>query len=133
MSQENVEVVRLGNEWFRTHGSFPTHLTVADFVWDMTHFRGWPERSTYEGIEGVQSFLAEWGSTWDDWRIETQALHDAGEKVVAIVKQHGRSKLTGMPLEMTFAMVWTIREGKEARMEMYSDPSEAFAAVGLEE
>ena len=34
---------------------------------------------------------------------------------------------------MSLAQVWTLRDGKEARMEMYSDPSEALKAVGLEE
>jgi hypothetical protein len=34
---------------------------------------------------------------------------------------------------MRMAMLWTFREGKEARMEMYSAPSEALKAVGLEE
>jgi ketosteroid isomerase-like protein len=38
-----------------------------------------------------------------------------------------------MPVEMSFAQVWTIRDGKQARMDMYSDPAEALAAVGLPE
>jgi ketosteroid isomerase-like protein len=84
-------------------------------------------------MEGADSFLAEWRSTWDDWRVETQALHDAGDKVVAIVYQRGRSKVTGMQVEMAFAMVWTLRNGKEIRMEMYSDTAEALKAAGLEE
>jgi hypothetical protein len=29
--------------------------------------------------------------------------------------------------------VYTVREGKQARMEMYADPDEALKAVGLEE
>jgi ketosteroid isomerase-like protein len=36
-----------------------------------------------------------------------------------------------MPLEMHFAQVWTFRDGKAARMEMYSDPAEALEAAGL--
>ena len=34
---------------------------------------------------------------------------------------------------MSFAQVWTVRGGKEARMDMYSDPAEAFEAMGLSE
>ena len=33
---------------------------------------------------------------------------------------------------MLLAQVWTIRDGKETRMEMYADPAEALTAVGLE-
>ena len=60
--------------------------------------------------------------------------YDAGEdKVVAVVRQRGRSKTSGLPVDMLFAQVFTIQDGKETRMEMYSDPDEALKAVGLEE
>ena len=59
-------------------------------------------------------------------------MHDAGDKVVVLVRQRGRSKAAGMPVDMSFAQVWTLRDGKESRMEMYSDPNEALKAVGLE-
>jgi ketosteroid isomerase-like protein len=57
------------------------------------------------------------------------ALHDAGDKVVAVLRQSGRSKLNGMPVEMSLAQVWTLRDGKQTRMEMYSDPAEALEAA----
>jgi ketosteroid isomerase-like protein len=34
---------------------------------------------------------------------------------------------------MLLAQVYTIRDGKQARMEMYADPADALKAVGLEE
>jgi len=34
---------------------------------------------------------------------------------------------------MTFAQVLTFRHGKQVRMQMYADPSEALEAVGLAE
>jgi ketosteroid isomerase-like protein len=65
--------------------------------------------------------------------LEVDALHDAGNKVVVLVRQNGRSKTAGMPVEMSFAQVWTLRDGKQTRMEMYSDRDEALAAAGLSE
>jgi ketosteroid isomerase-like protein len=59
------------------------------------------------------------------------ALHDAGERVVALLRQRGRSKATGLPVEMSLAQVWTLRDGKQTRMDMYSDRSEALEAAGL--
>ena len=38
---------------------------------------------------------------------------------------------TGLPVEMHFAQVWTVRDGRQTRMEMYADPDEALRAVGL--
>jgi ketosteroid isomerase-like protein len=135
VSQENVDTLLSGYEWFRVNGRFPAHLATPDFVWDMSHFYGlgFLDRQVYEGAQGADDFFAEWGSAWDDWEVEVEALHDLGDKVLAITKQRGTSKLSGIPAEMRMAMLWTFREGKEARMEMYSAPSEALKAVGLEE
>jgi ketosteroid isomerase-like protein len=133
MSEQNVEILRGGFEWFRVNGGFPAHLATPDFVWDMSHFDGVQEQQVYEGAKGADDFFAEWGSAWDHWEVEIEALHDLGDKVLAIVRQRGRSKLTGIPAEMLMAMLWTFRDGKVTRMDMYSDPSEARKVVGLEE
>ncbi len=37
-----------------------------------------------------------------------------------------------MPVDMSFAQVWTVRDGKQTRMDMYSDPEEALQALGLD-
>jgi ketosteroid isomerase-like protein len=97
----------------------------------MSNFHGWPEEQVYAGTEGAEAFLREWTATWDDWELNVEELRDAGEKVVALVRQQGRSRLSGLQVDMSFAQVWTIRDGKQARMDMYSDPAEALAAVGL--
>ena len=132
MSQENVEIVRNGFEHYRTTGEFADDIVTEDFVWDMSNFHGWPEQQVYAGAEGARAFLEEWSDAWENWELEMEALHDAGDRVVALMHQRGRSKEAGMPVEMSFAQVWTLRDGKEARMDMYSDSDEAFEAVGLE-
>jgi ketosteroid isomerase-like protein len=120
-------------EEFATTRRFVAELARPDFVWDMSNFHGWPEQQIYEGVEGAEAFLREWIAAWDQWEIEAEAFHDAGDKVVAVMRQRGRSKATGARVDMHFAQVWTLEEGKQTRMEMYSDPSEALRAVGLEE
>jgi ketosteroid isomerase-like protein len=134
MSQQNVDTLLSGYEWFRVNGTFPAHLATPDFVWDISHADpfGFLDRQVYEGAEGADDFYAEWGSAWDHWEVEIEALHDVGDKVLVITQQRGTSKLSGIPAEMQMAMLWTFRDGKEARMDMYSDPSEALKAVGLE-
>ena len=131
MSLKDVEFVRQGYEVFAAGGEFSAEFVTSDFVWDMTNFHGWMEQQVYEGVEGTRRFLADWTSAWEDYVLEVDELHDAGEKVVALMHQSGRSKAAGMPVEMSFAQVWTMREGKQARMDMYSDPAEALRANGL--
>jgi ketosteroid isomerase-like protein len=134
MSQENVEIVRRGLEYRRVTGDFPDELVAPDHVWDASTFRGWPEQPAYHGIEGAHQFIAEWTAAFDDWEIELVEAYDAGaDKVVGVLRQRGRSKSTGLPVDMQLAMVFTLRNGQLIRREMYADPAEALNAVGLEE
>jgi ketosteroid isomerase-like protein len=131
MSAENVEVVRRGFEYFEENLDFLPELNDPEFVWDMSNFRGWPEQKLYPGIDGAREFMRDWLDAWNDWSIEVESLSDAGDKVVAIVRQRGTSKTTGLPVDMTFAQVFTVRDGKQVRMEMYAEPSEGLEAAGL--
>jgi len=130
MSAENVEVVRRGYERFAETGELTGEIMAPDHVWDMSTFRGWPERKKYEGLEGAREFINDWASAWDDWRLEVVELVDAGEEVVAILHQTGTSKTTGLEVEMDFAQVWTVKDGRQTYMRMYADPDEALAAAG---
>ena len=131
MSAENVEVVRRAYEAFAETGDVSEDAVGPGFVWDMSTFGNWPERQTYEGIEGARQFLADWTDAWEDWSLEVKDLVDAGDQVVAILHQSGRSKATGLEVDMDFAQVWTVEAGKETYMRMYADPEEALKAVGL--
>ena len=132
MSEANVEIVRRGWEHFLATGELLEEIMAPNFEWHMSTFRGWPEQRLYVGVEGARAFLRDWTGPFDDWTIELQALHDAGERVVSVCRQRGRSRTTGMPVEMLFSMVWTVHDGMETRMEIYTDPAEALKAVGLE-
>ena len=124
-------MVRAGYERFAATGELGRDYT-ADFVWDVSNLH-WPGQQVYEGADGARTFLMEWADTWVDWELEPESFHDAGDRVVVLLRQRARSKSTGLPVEMSFAQIWTFRDGLRARMEMYSNPDEALAAAGLSE
>ena len=129
MSQENVEAMRRGYERFVATGEIRAH---PDLVWDVSKL-GWPGQQIYSGPEGANQFNAEWADAWDDWEFAPEDYIDAGECVVVIVNQRGRSKATGIPVDMRFAQVWSFRDGQAIRMQMYASVDEALEAVGLSE
>ena len=129
MSQENVEIIRRGYAHFFATGELRAD---PDLVWDVTRL-GWPDQQIYSGIEGAKQFMADWAEAWDDWEMEAEDFLDSGERVVVIVNQRGRSKATGLAVEMRFAQVWTLRDGIAVRMQMYADTDEALESVGLSE
>jgi len=131
MSHENVEIVRRGYERWLATGELLAENASADFVWDMSTFRGWPERQTYPGAEGAREFIADWDAAWEDWEVVVEDYIDAGDRVVTFLSQHGRSKTTGVSVEMHFGQVWTLEDGQQIRMQMYASPEEALEAAGL--
>src|SRR2546421_10697371 len=116
MSQEHLDLVRRGYDEFLASGRFVVEIAAPDFVWDMSHFSGWPEQQVYEGVAGAEAFLGEWTAAWGDWELDVDELHDAGGKGVALLRQRGRSKATGVPVDMSLAQVWTGRDGRGRRM-----------------
>ena len=129
MSQENVEIIRRGYGHFMATGEVRAR---ADLVWDVSRL-GWPDQQIYPGVEGAMRFMAEWADAWDGWELEVEGYLDAGECVVVILNQRGRSKATGIPVDMRFAQVWTLRDGQAIRMQMYASPEEALESVELSE
>jgi len=122
-----MEIIRRGYEHFVATGEIHGH---ADLVWDVSNL-GWPDQQIYRGPVGAMQFNAEWADAWDDWELEPEDFIEAGERVVVIVNQRGRSKATGVPVDMRFAQVWTLRDGWAIRMQMYASVEEALDAVGL--
>jgi ketosteroid isomerase-like protein len=125
----HIDLVRGGYERFNATRELQTDILAPDFVWDMSHFHGWPEDQIYEGAEAAREFLTAWRDAWDDWELKLESLQEAGDRVLAIMQQRGRAKTSGMSVDMRFAQIWTIRDGKETRMDMYSDVDEAIRAL----
>ena len=67
-------------------------LMAPEFVWDMTNFHGWPEQQSYEGLQGTLDFLGNWTSAWDDWELEMEELHDAGDRVAEFFQDAARDR-----------------------------------------
>jgi ketosteroid isomerase-like protein len=130
LSAANVDLVRSGYEHFQRTGEPASHDWSPDFVWDMSTFQGWPEDPEYAGREGFDRFMANWLEPFDEWSLDVEELIDAGDKVVAILRQRGSAR-GGAEVAMHFAHVWTIRDGKSTRAQMYADPGEALAAAGV--
>ena len=62
--------------------------------------------------------------------IEPEEFIDAGDKLVVPVRFGGQARHTGIELEFTFVHVWTMRDGKSIRMDVFETRREALEAVG---
>ena len=59
---------------------------------------------------------------------------DAGHgRVLVLTRDHARPKGSDVEVSFLGAPVWTVRDGKVARIEFYWNRAEGLAAAGLEE
>jgi ketosteroid isomerase-like protein len=134
MSQENVEVVRDALDALGRGGLD----AMADYLTDDIDHRaieGAPDDpGPIHGKDAMRAYAQDWLDTFDDFKYEPVELTDAGEdKVIAVVRVSGRAKLSGVETDLTFAVVFTIRDGKIARGREYWTRDEALEAAGLRE
>jgi len=125
MSQANVEVVR--RFVLDERGEWLTYLD-SGVVWNQAGAEG-PAR----GVEGVNASMTRWESTWDDYDVIPEEFVDAGERVLAILRVRGRGRESGLAIDARFHQVFTLHDGKIARMDEFTDRSEALEAAGLSE
>jgi ketosteroid isomerase-like protein len=91
-----------------------------------------PDPGPFRGIEGTRAFWDMWKDTFDDFRAELEEYVDAGESVIVVTRMVGRGKDSGAAVDTpSFPMVWTVRNGSVARMQMFANKDDALAAIGL--
>jgi ketosteroid isomerase-like protein len=133
MSKENVELVR---KLLRVYNerSFDENVDLIDpqIVWDLSRVE-LPDGSSYTGPLELSGFVETWQEGFDSEHVEAEDIRDAGDQVVVLVRHRGRGRLSRIEVDQTFAMVWTLRDGRAVRMVLYPTRAEALEAVGLAE
>ena len=123
--KENVEVVRdMLEDYVRGNyeAALPAFAQAVEVVTSLERFHG---------PAGVVEEAKRWEEMWSDYRFEVQDLVDAGDKVVLLYRQVGKSKESGVEVEERAGWVYTLREGKITRVEMFQDRETALRAAGL--
>jgi ketosteroid isomerase-like protein len=144
MSQENVELVR------RLQPSrdsdlvalFRDEKTARALLKDLSPFfhedfeivAPTPgQRAPFVGLEGLRAGWLDWLDPWESYRTEVEDVIDADDQVVVLVRDYGRRPGMDAEVGVVSAAVWTVRDGKIARVAFYVNRSEAIEAVGLAE
>jgi ketosteroid isomerase-like protein len=85
----------------------------------------------YTGHEGIRQYFEDVASAWQRWGVEVHRLTAGSDGRVAIeMTMHVRGRESGAALSEFAGHVWTIRNGKLLRNELYRESGEALLAVG---
>src|SRR5829696_1069851 len=129
MSEENVKTVRDATEAFK-RGDLNTWFEyIADDI-DHRAVEGAPDDpGPIHGKDALRAYVQDWRDTFDDFTSEPVELIDGGEdNVVAVTRISGRAKLSGVETDLTFAALYTLREGKIVRGREYWTRDEAMGS-----
>lgn len=84
----------------------------------------------WEGVAGFLRGALLWVDAWEDLRVEAEDFIDGGETVVALTRQTGRAKSSGVPLDRPLADIWKFRNGRVVALTSYWNRADALEAVG---
>jgi ketosteroid isomerase-like protein len=88
----------------------------------------------YHGIQGIRQWAQDVDSIFDGLHNELIDFHDVdAERAILIVRVTGRARTSGVPVDERRAQIWTWRNGKMWRNDVFADPREAFKIAGLSE
>jgi ketosteroid isomerase-like protein len=128
MSPGHVELVRSGFSAFEQGDVTGLLDLMAD---DLVTYRADPDGASYHGKAGFLEAAADWTEGFSDWSVIPEEFTDAGDFVVAQVRQVIRGEASGATVEQPFWFVFEIRDAKVTRLSFYAREAEAREEAGL--
>jgi ketosteroid isomerase-like protein len=132
MSQENAEIVRRLWQAY-AHGGLDSAMEFFDENINWRAVEGAVDDvGQIQGLEAMRRYLGDWLETFDDLTsVPTEVLDLGDDRVLAVLLVKGRARLSGIETDLSYAVVYTLREGKIVQGREYVDRQAALEAVGL--
>ena len=147
MSQENVEIVKSVHppsgtdlvRWFADDPEVAARLEAAAplFHEGFEFIGGVSEESpglrlSGTGLAELAERWREWMEPWEVYWTEIEDVIDAGgDRVLVLIRDHGRLRGSDDEVDQVAASVWTLRDGKIARVEFHVSRERALESVSL--
>jgi ketosteroid isomerase-like protein len=131
VSAETVDIARRAYEAFNGGGV----EAILDFLdpeieWRMFE-RFARDPRVYQGHAGVREVLGLFEENFDAFGAAPHEFIDADDRIVVPVRLYGSAKGTGEETSFELVHVWTARDGRASKLDVYSTREEALRAVGL--
>ena len=112
--------------------AFADHA-ADDVAW--LEVSGRPEGSTSErlGRDRMRQSLESLFEAWEIYSLEPVQIHDLGDRVLAIVREVGRGRTSGVEVDSLWGYLITIEAGQIKRIEAYRDADRALEVAGVGE
>jgi ketosteroid isomerase-like protein len=129
MSQEAVDVVLASFEAWQQ--GLDAYLATVDPEVDWRAIEGaLDDVGPIIGVDALRAYVQDWLDHFDNFEIELEEMIDAGDQVVVAQRVSGTAKGSGVPTELRYAVVYTIKNGRIAKGREYWTREEALKTVG---
>lgn len=133
MSQRNVAVVRSLFEAQARHDlDAIRELYDPSIEWDDVSGL-WGDWGSRRGREDISDAFARWFEAFEDVTFQADDFLDAGDHVVVTTRIRGRGRGSGLAVDHTITLVWTVGDGRVTRVGGYRERREALEAIGISE
>jgi ketosteroid isomerase-like protein len=90
------------------------------------------EGEVYHSVQGLREWAQAVDSTFDRFHNELMDFRELDdERALVVVRATGRAKASGVPIDTSLTQIWTWRDGKMWRNQVFTDRREALKAAGL--
>jgi ketosteroid isomerase-like protein len=128
--QAKAVVAALNARDFEALGEMPFHPDM-EFRSVLTAVEG---GTTYHGIQGLRQWAQDIDSIFERVHSELIDVREVDDdRAIVIARVTGRARTSGAPFDERRTQIWTWRNGKMWRCEVFTDPREAFKAAGISE
>jgi uncharacterized protein len=134
VASSNVELVRSAfDAWNRGQAEAFTHHMAEDVAW--LEVSGRPEGPVTErrGRDRLRRGLESLFDAWETYRIEVERLDEVDDRVVAVVREVGRGRASGVEVDGRWGYLITVEDGEIVRVEAYREARQALELAGLGE
>ena len=114
-------------------GDVPAVLGAMDPSINWTEAEGFIYGGTYIGPDAIlENVFMKLGTEWEEFSaVPGQIIDDGDSVVVALGTYSGKYLKTGKSMNVPFAHVWTMRDGKAVRFVQYTDTLVIAKSIGL--
>jgi uncharacterized protein len=85
-----------------------------------------PEAGSHRGRDSFERFFRGWRESFDGFRVEPEQVVQRGNEIVAVVRQTGTGRASGVRVETRLAHVWTVVDGRAVRWEAVPEPDDVL-------
>jgi ketosteroid isomerase-like protein len=132
MSLENIEVVR---DQFAAVNERDFPRAMGHYAQDVelvVHPDAFLEAGTFKGRDAVGQWFGDWFTTFEPgYRLEIEEARDLGDVLFLIASHRGRGRASGAAVHGHTGYLYTLRDGKITRVELYASGAKALEAAGL--